>query len=182
MGYLNAWAAVFQTEAFASQDLLVAFRVEVGEAFGEFYFFAVHLKGTEGGGFAGYGLCWKVITVDGEEPFHTGLFKFEYAGGFMRCACMNLKAAHGAEDPAEHVKEMDADVSGKATRLIFIAFPGIKVPVAAGSYIGQVNLMAFANFCGFHLVAKGYYCRVEAQLEYGVNALTGLFFYGFKGV
>lgn len=180
--YLDALAAFFQTKAFAGYYLLIAFGVKVGKAFGEFHFFTIHFKGTVGGGFAGDGRSRKVVAVYREEPFHVGLLKFEDAGSLMRGAGMHFKAVHGAEDPTEHIEEMNTDVCCKAAGLFLIPFPGVKIPVAAGGNVGQVYLVAFAPPRGFYLVVQGFDNRVKPELQDSVNPLAGLFFNSFQRV
>src|SRR4051812_48837213 len=74
---LDCRAAVGEAEAPARPDLLVAARVQLGEAVGELELAAVDGHGSEGSLATLANGRRDVVELDGQEPAHAGVLVFE---------------------------------------------------------------------------------------------------------
>src|SRR5215510_3287066 len=106
-----------------------------------------------------------VPRVDRQEPAHPGALVFEISGCAVHRAVMNHIRLQLAEDEAEYVEEVDADVRGDAARLSLVAFPRSVVPQTAGGNVGEVDVVDLAAGLGSNALAKLEDDRVQAQLQ-----------------
>ena len=140
MGQIDGGQGVVQGEAVAGEGFGVAGGVEVGEAVFEFEGFPGDGQAAEGacaGKAAGLG---EIFEAQGKIPADAGSFEIEDADGAIGGSHVDFKAEDRAEDPNQHVEEMDADVGGDAAGFGGVALPGIGVPFAAGGDLGQLDV------------------------------------------
>ncbi len=146
--------------------------MQVGKAFAEFEPFAAYVD-TAIGGFFALHFGGQIVSVDGQEPTHTGAFVFQIAGGFLGAGVVNHVALELAKDEVQHVVEVHADVSGQAEGFAVVAFPAFHVPLATACDVGQLDI-EFAVFGGgSDFVAQFEDGVVVAQLQDVVNAFAG---------
>jgi len=165
VGQLDGGAGGSQGEALAGQYRFVAAGMEVVEATAELEFLAGDGEGAEGGGPRGAHGGGQRIRVDAQEPAHAGALQLQEAGGAVVGVQVHGILLHGAEDPLQHIKKVDADVGGDAARFLDIALPAGVVPVAAGGEVGEVYVELGVGWRGGHPLAQGDHAGVQAQLQ-----------------
>lgn len=166
---LDRPTAVLEAEAVALQDLFVAPSVEIDEALGELERRAVDGDAAEGPPALFPDLGRKVVAVQGQEPAHVGPLQLEEAGGPVGGLQVDPALRNGAEDPGQHVEEMNPDVRGDAAGLGLVAFPGEEIPAAAAGDIGQVDLVPDPAPLSIDLLLEGLDGRMEPELEDGMD-------------
>src|SRR5512133_2130188 len=142
---LHAGPRVGESEALSFQYLTVSHGVKIGESLAEFDLFSVHHEAAEGPLARFLQGCRKVFEVDAQEPPDAGILKLQITGRLVFRKHMHGALFYTAEDPDQHVEEMDADVGGNASRFGFVSFPRMVVPVPAGSDISEVDVVRFQN-------------------------------------
>ena len=79
-----------------------------------------------------------------------------------------------AEEPHEHVEEVDADVHREAAGLVLRAFPRAVVPGTAASDVGEVDLALSADGCGRELLLERLDRGVQSELQHDVDVVVAL--------
>ena len=100
--------------------------------------------------------------------------RLQPARGSLRTQLVDLHLPHRAEDPGQHVEEVDADVGGDPARPLLGALPGHVVPAAARGHVGQVDLVHGSRRLGGDALPQGHDVRVQPELEDVVHAAPGL--------
>lgn len=141
MHQLYTWICVPYPETLSGEDAAVYFGMQIGEAAGEFHFFAVHGDAAIGAAAAVAGFGGQIFALEREEPAHVGVGQFEFA-----CHAAGLTQRHGAmphvtEPPQQQIEEMHTDVGGDTTGLLGVALPGIVVPEASCCDVCEVDLV-----------------------------------------
>ena len=169
VGELDGGAGVGEAQAAAAQDGGIQAGVQIGESVAELDRFAIQGEGALGG----RGARRQVGGLQGEEPADTGALELDEAGGAARVAQVDAEAEAGAEQPQEQVEDVDANVDDQAAGFIGRALPGIVIPGAARSDIGEADVVRRAGTLGGQALAQGEQARMAAQLEDGVDAAAG---------
>lgn len=172
---LNAVARISEAITAAGQNLLVAHRMQVGEAFRELKLLAADVDVAEGRLLALH-IGRQIVGVDGQEPAHTCALVFEVARRLCRATVVHHVALQLAEDEVQHVVEVHADVGRHAERLAVVTLPAFHVPLAARGDVGQLDVELGVRGCRCHLVAQLQDGVVMAQLQDVEDALAGFLF------
>src|SRR5262245_24895720 len=106
-----------------------------------------------------------VPRVDRQEPAHPGALVFEISRRAVHRAVMNHVLLQLAEDEAEYVEKVDADVRSDAAGLALVTLPRRVVPQAAGGNVSEVDVVDLAVGLGSNALAKLEDGRVQAQLQ-----------------
>ncbi len=176
---LDALAGFADAETLAGEDILVAFGMELGEAFAELELFAVDADGAIGpiGWERGLVLAgWEALDVDAQEVAHPGPFELQITCHPVEALDMHDVATDGTEDPLQHVVEMHPDVGGYAAALMLVALPRGVVPLAPGGDVGEVDVVDLVLGAFLHLALQGHDGVVQAQLQDGIGLVAGLGF------
>ena len=136
VNHLDGGAGVLEAEAAAIEDVLVAEGMQLGEALAELESLVADGDGAVGAAAFGFDGLGQGVGVDAEEPAHAGALELEVARGAVVGVEVYDVAAQGAEDPLQHVEEVDADVGGYAAGFAHFALPTGIVPIAAGGDVG----------------------------------------------
>ena len=171
---LDARARFADAEAFSGKDLLVAEGVQFGEALAELELAAVDVECTVGALLAFDRVGREAVGVDAEEVAHVGLLEAEVARHAVEAHHMDDVLLDRTEDPLEHVIEMHADVCGDAAALVDVALPRGVVPLAAGGYVGQIDVIDLVLRTFIDLLLERGDAVVEPELQDVICLVTGL--------
>src|SRR4051812_6368270 len=86
-----------------------------------------------------------MIAVDREKPANAGSFELQHAAHRIWLAAMDDRGQRRAEDPGEHVKEMNPNVRRDPARLRRVTLPAVVVPLSTRRDVGQVDLRTGAG-------------------------------------
>ena len=171
---LDARTCLADTEAFAGKDLLVAEGVQLGEALAELELAAVDVEGAVGALLAFDRIGREAVGIDAEEVAHAGLLEPEVARDAVEAHHMDDVLLDRTEDPLQHVVEMHADIGGDATALVHVALPRGVVPLAAGSDVGEVNVIDLVLRTLVDFLLERSNAVVQAELKDVVGLVAGL--------
>ena len=171
--HLDAVARLADAETASGKDFLIAAGVEFGEALAEFELVAVDAEGAVGPLLALHGVGREAGRVDAQEVAHAGLAQLEVAGHAVVAHHVDHAFLHRAENPLQHVVEVDTDVGSHAATLVHIALPRGVVPLAARGDVGEVDVVDLVLGTFVHLLLEGGYAVVKAELEDGVGLVAG---------
>ena len=120
---VDAATGILQAEAVTSQNVLIALRVKLCETLAELKLLTVNHDGAVGAFLAFQGILRQGVGVDAEEVTHAGTFQ-------LQITCHTVVRSHVddvflniTENPAQHVVEMYADISGNASTLVDVTLP-----------------------------------------------------------
>ena len=179
---IDATARLFDAEAATGKDFLVALGMQLGEALAELKLLTVDHDGAVGALLPFHGIGRQGVAVDAEEVTHAGAFQLQIAGHAVVRGDVDDVLLHVAENPAQHVIEMYADVSGDAAALVDVALPRGIVPVAARGDVSQVDVVDLILGSFFHLFLQCLDLVVETQLKDGVGLMALTFLHLLEGV
>ena len=179
---IDATACLFDAEAATGQDLLVTLGMQLSEALAELKLLAVDHDGTIGALLPFYGIGRQSVAVDAEEVTHAGAFQLQVAGHTVVRGDVDDVLLHVAEDPAQHIIKMYADVGGDAAALVDVTLPRGIVPVAARGDVGQVDVVDLVLGTFFHLFLQRFDLVVETQLKDGVGLMALTFLHLLEGI
>ena len=179
---VDAATRILQAEAVTRQDVLITLGMQLGEALAKLELLAVDHDGAIGALLPFHGIFGQGVGIDAEEITHTGAFQFQITGHTVVRGHVDDVLGHVAEDPAQHVVEVHADVGGDAAALVDVALPRGIIPVATRGDISQVDVidLVFRSFLDF--LFEGHYLVVQAQLQDGVDFMSLAFLHLLQGV
>lgn len=120
---VDAATGIFQAEAVTSQNVFIALRVKLCETLAELKLLTVNHDGAIGALLPFHGIGWQGVGVDAEEVTHAGTFQLQIASHTVVRSHVDDVFLHIAENPAQHVVEMYADISGNTSTLVDITLP-----------------------------------------------------------
>src|SRR4051812_11031709 len=103
--------------------------------------------------------------IDGKEPTHARILVLQIPRRGALIVPMNDVPLKRPEHKMQHVIEMHADVRRHAPGFLDISLPGLKVPMAARSDVGEGHVMlpSHADFLNRRLEADN--ARMKSQLQ-----------------
>ena len=179
---LDAGTHLLQTEALAAQNLPVALGVQVGEAVAELERLAIDHDLPERRPPALRNLFGKRVPVDTQEVTNPGPVESDEAGHTVVGGDMHDVFLHLAENMAQHIVEVDADIGGNAAALALRTLPAGEIPVAPRGDVSQVNIIYDIVRSVIHLFLQRDYFRMKPQLQNVVDPLARLFLNGLQNV
>ena len=99
-------------------------------------------------------------------------FVFEIPTCLVIRNVVNRVGLEFAKHEVEHVEEMHPNIGGNPTRFLLITFPRLHIPPTPRSDIRSVDLMFTCGSASHDLLAQGHNCRVNTQLEDGVDTAS----------
>ena len=120
---VDAATGIFQAEAVTSQNVLIALRVKLCETLAELKLLTVNHDGTIGALFAFHGILRQGVGVDAEEVTHASTLQLQIASHTVVRSHVDDVFLNITENPAQHVVEMYADISGNASTLVDVTLP-----------------------------------------------------------
>ena len=173
---LDARTRLANPEAFAGQDLAVALGVEFGETLGEFKLVAIDIECPVGTFFSLDGVLRQAIGIDTQEIAHARLLEGEITRYPVEAHHMDDILLHRAEDPLEHVIEVNTDVGGDAAALVDIALPRGVIPLAPGGNVREIDVIHLVCRALVHLLFEGDDGFMETELEDVIGLVAGFLF------
>ena len=104
------------------------------------------------------------VGVDAQEVANSGSLEFHISCHSVVGRDVNNAFRCLAEDPLQHIVEMDTDVGGHAAAFVDVAFPGGVVPVASGGDISEVDVVDFVFRAFVDFLLKRCYGFVKTKL------------------
>ncbi len=172
VGQFERWSGILRRETVSLEDLSVDFDVQIFPRIGELQFGAVNANAPVDCFLGASNPFRQARFVDREEPPHPSPLELEGASNRGLGAPVNVTFLCRAEDPKQHVQEMNSDAADQAAGTFLMAFPRGKIPRASRSDVGEIDLMdarsAVADLC-FERAE----IAVLAELQDGVYGLSG---------
>ena len=97
---------------------------------------------------------------------------FKITSRALWLAQMSFIAPHFAEDVAQHIKEVHADIGRDPARFGIFALPRCVIPATSRGDVGQIDLVTLVALGEF--IAQRDDRRMKPQLEDSRNAPTGI--------
>ena len=179
---LDAGTGLADAEALAREDLPVALRMELREALAELEFIPVDGERPVRALLPLHGILRQAVRIDAQEVADAGLLQAQVSGHPVETHHMDDVLLHRAEDPLEHVVEVNADVGGDAAALMDIPLPGGVVPFPTGGDVREVDVIDFVRRAFVHLLLEGGDPVVQAELEDIVGLVARLLLHLLEGV
>ena len=105
-----------------------------------------------------FGLLRQGFTIDAQKPSNVCIAEANGTGSSVVHAYMDSLALRRAENPLEHIEEMNANVGGNTSTLFLISFPRGIIPVASRGDVREVRVENIIRICIqflLHLLLKG---------------------------
>ena len=170
IGQLDRRPRIVDPEAKSGEHLFVHSRVKICEATGEWHLLAVHRHRTKRAAPPRLRPRGQIGRIARQHSLYRRALKLETAGSAAARSNRDFGADDLAEEPEEHVEEVNTDIDDESARALLGTFSRHVIPPTARGDVGKGHVMVGARRRGRYPALQLRQRRMMPELGHGVDA------------